>query len=123
MLARQGIDYNSYREDMRQQLAVEQLRQRDVIGRINVTPRELEEFLERQKGRAAANEEFRLSHILVSISASASGAEIDSAEQRIKRLETAILDAQHAAELEERMRGEPLAGLAVGLGLAPPPPQ
>lgn len=83
MLTQQGIDYNGYREDMRQQLAVEQLRQRDVIGRINVTPRELEEFLERQKGRAAANEEFKLSHILISVSASASGAEIDSAEKRI----------------------------------------
>jgi len=83
MLASQGVDYNTYREEMRQQLAVEQLRQRDVIGRINVTPRELEEFIERQQGRATGSEEFKLSHILVSISASASSAEIDAAEARI----------------------------------------
>lgn len=83
MLAQQGVDYNSYRAEMRQQLAVEQLRQRDVIGRINVTPRELDEFLERQEGRASANEEFKLSHILISISASASSDEIDAAERRI----------------------------------------
>lgn len=80
MLEAQGMDYSTYRDDMRKQLSVEQLRQRDVIGRINVTPRELNEYLERQQGRAAGNEEFSLSHILISLSASASPDDIDAAE-------------------------------------------
>ena len=34
-----------YREDSRQDLMIEQLQQRDVIARINVSPRELEQCL------------------------------------------------------------------------------
>jgi parvulin-like peptidyl-prolyl isomerase len=48
-LAAQGIDYAGYRDTLRKELAMQILRQRDVIGRINVSPREIEQFLERQK--------------------------------------------------------------------------
>lgn len=99
MLAEQGVDYNAYREEMRNQLSVEQLRQRDVIGRITVTPRELDEFLERQKGRGSASEEFSLSHILISISASASSAQIDAAEKEINDVHRRALDGESFAEL------------------------
>ena len=37
MLAQEGIDYASYRAEMRDQLIVEQLRQRDVIGSTSST--------------------------------------------------------------------------------------
>ena len=48
-LAAQGIEYSSYREQLRKELSMQILRQRDVIGRINVSPREIDQFLERQK--------------------------------------------------------------------------
>ena len=101
LLARQGVDYNTYREDMRKQLAVDQLRQRDVMGLINVTPRELDEYLERQQGRGSASEEFRLSHILVSVSSSASASDIAAAEARISEI------------YEKAKAGEAFAELAV----------
>ena len=99
LLTQQGIDYNTYREDMRKQLSVEQLRQRDVIGRINITPRELDEYLERQQGRGSASEEFKLSHILVSISSSASSADIDAADARINEIYKMAIDGEPFAEL------------------------
>ena len=83
MLASEGVDYTAYRAEMREQLAIEQLRQRDVTGRIGITPRELDEYLERQKGRAFQNQEFKLSQILISISASATAEDIAAAEQQI----------------------------------------
>ncbi len=82
MLRREGIDYANYRMEMRDQLIVEQLRQRDVIGSINVTPRELEDYLERQAGRANRNVEFKLSHILISTSANADPENVATAEKR-----------------------------------------
>lgn len=99
MLAKQGIEYNSYREEMRRQLAIDRLRQRDVIGRINVTPRELEEYLERRQGRASANEEFQLSHILISVSGSASAAEIDAAEAKVDEIYRRAEAGESFAEL------------------------
>jgi peptidyl-prolyl cis-trans isomerase SurA len=65
-LATQGVDYKQYREGMRKEITLSTLRQRDVIAHINVSPRELEQFLSRQQ-TSAANDEFNVSHILLSL--------------------------------------------------------
>jgi peptidyl-prolyl cis-trans isomerase SurA len=65
-LSAQGVDYKSYRESMRKELTLSTLRQRDVISHINVSPRELDQFIARQQ-TAAANDEFNVSHILLSL--------------------------------------------------------
>src|ERR1700675_5019075 len=65
-LSTQGVEYKQYREGMRRELILSTLRQRDVIAHINVSPRELEQFLTRQQ-TSAANDEFNVSHILLSL--------------------------------------------------------
>jgi len=65
-LEAQGVDYKLYRESMRKELTLSTLRQRDVISHITITPHELDQYLERQK-TAAANDEFNVSHILLSL--------------------------------------------------------
>lgn len=74
-LQAQGIDYKQYRESMRRELTLNQLRDRDVIAHIIVTPRELEQFLARQDS-AAANDQFNVSHILLSLPAAATPEQI-----------------------------------------------
>src|SRR6202521_2414838 len=69
-LEAQGVDYKQYRESMREELTLSTLRQRDVIAHINVTPRELDQYLTRQQ-TSAANDEFNVSHILLSLPAAA----------------------------------------------------
>jgi len=101
MLRQEGIDYANYRMELRDQLIVDQLRQRDVIGSINVTPRELEDYLERQAGRANRNVEFKLSHILISTPTNADPENVATAEKR-------------AWEIYERVTsGEPFVELAI----------
>ncbi len=75
-LQAQGVDYKQYREAMRKELTLSTLRQRDVIAHINVTPHELEQFLTRQQ-TAAANDEFNVSHILLSLPAAATPQQLD----------------------------------------------
>ena len=67
VLALEGIDYNDYRNELRQQLIIEQLRQREVISRIAVTESELDSFLVFQKEQDALNYDYNLSHILLSL--------------------------------------------------------
>jgi len=74
-LQSQGIDYKQYRESMRKELTLSELRQRDVIAHIIVTPHELDQFLERQDS-AAANDQFNVSHILLSLPAAATPAQL-----------------------------------------------
>jgi peptidyl-prolyl cis-trans isomerase SurA len=76
ILQTQGIDYKQYRESMRKELTLSQLRERDVISHIIVTPHELEQFLSRQDS-AAANDQFNVSHILLSLPAAATPQQIE----------------------------------------------
>jgi peptidyl-prolyl cis-trans isomerase SurA len=81
VLAQQGIDYASYREEMREQLTLGLLRQRDVLQRIAVTPREIDQFLAKQS-QTPTNEEYNVSHILIVIPPNATPDQIAQAQQR-----------------------------------------
>ncbi|MBN8280902.1 MAG: peptidylprolyl isomerase, partial [Gammaproteobacteria bacterium] len=99
LLAREGVDYAAYRRDLRRQITVDQLRQRDVLQRINVTPRELEAYLARQEGKASLRQEFLLSHILIAVPANATADEIGKAEQTVNDLYKRIQSGEDFAKL------------------------
>jgi peptidyl-prolyl cis-trans isomerase SurA len=85
-LAQQGIDYRSFRDEIRRQMTLQLLRQRDVIGRINVSPRELEQFMTRQQAAPDRNAEYNVSHILISVPVSASPEQIEAREARAREV-------------------------------------
>lgn len=82
LLAQDGIEYAAYRGEMRDQIVIEQLRQRDVVSRIGISPRELEDFMEREEGKSYRSQQFRLSHILISLPLAATPEELAAAEAR-----------------------------------------
>jgi peptidyl-prolyl cis-trans isomerase SurA len=69
---------------MRKELAIQMLRQRDVIARIYVSPREIDQFLERQKKAPSERNEYNISHILVAVPQAASPEELAEAERKAK---------------------------------------
>ena len=81
-LAAQGIDYASYRDNIRKELAMQILRQRDVIARINVSPREIDQFIERQKKMPSEANEYDLSHILIAVPQTASPEQVEEAAKK-----------------------------------------
>ena len=100
-MAQQGIDYATYREEIRKEITLQLLRQRDVLQHISVTPREIDQFLERQSKTPATNNEYNVSHILIAVGQEASPAQLDAAAKR-------------AQDVYERARGgEDFAKLAV----------
>ena len=80
ILKEQGVNWGDYRREMRRQMILEQLRRIDVIGRITVSPREIDQCLEDLDETVVINSEYNLSHILISVSESATGDEFDEAE-------------------------------------------
>lgn len=99
-LAQQGVNYASYRENARKELTLRSLQQREVLGRINVTPRELEQFIERLKKLPDENAEYDVSHILIAIPSEATQAQVDELAAR-------------AQEVYERAANEDFGRLAV----------
>ena len=100
-LASQGIEYAAYRDDMRRDITLQMLRQRDVLSRITVTPREIDQYLEKQARTPSEHDEYNVSHILIAVSQEAGQAQLDAAAKR-------------AAEVYQRAKnGEDFAKLAV----------
>jgi len=99
LLANDGVDYNAYRKEMRQQLIMEQLRQREVISRIGVTPRELDEYLERELGTAYRDNRYKIDHILVAISSAATPDEINAAQAKADDIYQQLQDGADFAQL------------------------
>ena len=66
-LSHQGIDYPSYREDIRKEITLTLLRQRDVLQHISITPREIDQFLDKQARTPSESNEYNVSHILIAV--------------------------------------------------------
>jgi len=97
-LAAQGIEYKQYRESMRKELTLSTLRQRDVIAHINVSPRELEQFLARQQS-SAANDEFNVSHILLSLAEAATPAQLEAISHKAQDISERASKGENFGEL------------------------
>ncbi len=89
-LERDGISFAYFREQIRNEILMSRLRSNQVDNRVNVTPQEVETFLEGQKGRQERNTEFHLYHILISVPDSASPEQVQAsraeAEEVLGRL-------------------------------------
>lgn len=70
-LEQQGLDYRDYRDEVRREITMQSLRQRDVIARVYVSPREVEQCIAKRKASPGADNEFNLAHILVAIPSTA----------------------------------------------------
>jgi peptidyl-prolyl cis-trans isomerase SurA len=98
-MARQGVDYAAYREDMRREIALSLLRQRDVLTRIYVSPRELEQALDRQAGLADDNAEYDVSHILLSLPESATVEQMNQVERRAQEIQQRAVAGEDFGQL------------------------
>jgi len=91
-LGSQGIDYGVYREEMRKQLVMEQLRQIDVVRGISVAPREIEMCIADLEGNVVGNSDYKLSHILISVPESASADQFAEAGEQAASIYQQIMD-------------------------------
>ena len=81
-LKAEGIDYRRFRENLRDQIMTERLREREVAGRIRVTDGEIDDYLDEQRAKHAANPQLNIAQVLVSVPEGASDAVV--AERRVR---------------------------------------
>lgn len=82
VLKRDGVDYKAFRENLRNQIIVQQLRSRQVINRITVSEQEVDNFIENQRARGTTNTEFHIGHILISTPEAASPEKLQAAKEK-----------------------------------------
>lgn len=100
-LAQDGMSYRDFREQIRREMIIGRVQQNRVNDRIYISPQELRNFLDSPVGRAATADDYRVGHILLSVSGDASADAVEAAERE-------------ASELVEELRaGADFAQLAV----------
>ncbi len=97
-LAKSGMDVAAYRAQTRDQLTIQQLLEREINNRVNVTDNEVSHFLENPQSRADMDVTYNLSHILIGIPESASPEAIQAAK---KRAEDILRQLKAGADFEQ----------------------
>lgn len=104
-LRAEGMDYGRFRANLRDQIMIERLREREVYQRIKVSDEEIEKFLGARREAAQADAETNIAQILVSVAEGLSPAELavrrKIAEDALARVQRGEDFAKVAAEVSE----------------------
>jgi peptidyl-prolyl cis-trans isomerase SurA len=95
----QEVDYPSYRESVRREMTMQVLRQRDVLQRINVSPREIEQFLAKQRNRPSESSEYNISHILIAVPQDPTPRQLEEAARRAEDVSRRARSGEDFAQL------------------------
>jgi peptidyl-prolyl cis-trans isomerase SurA len=102
-----GVSFDAWRNDIRQQMTMARLREREVENRVQVTDSEVDLFLEQLKTRPAEGTEYNIAHVLVRVPEGASPERIRDARSRAEQA------------LAEAKDGAPFARVAASYSDAP----
>jgi len=104
-LRSEGIDYGRFRDTLRDQLAVEKMREREVLARIQVSDREIDVLVDQQRAAAGASTQYNIAQVLVTVPDGASEATVTErqarAEAALKRIQAGEPFAVVAREVSE----------------------
>lgn len=85
-LAQQGISFSRFRDDVRDDIAISRLRDREVDSRIQVTEGEIDNFLAEKAGVSAGAVEYNIAQILLRVPDNASTDRIDATRKQAEDL-------------------------------------
>ncbi len=82
VLEKEGYDFATFREDIRREILISRVQQRQVTDRIMVTEQEIDNFLATQRAQGNTGAEYHLAHILIAVPDASSSERIQAAHQR-----------------------------------------
>ena len=110
-LQKEGVAYPDFREQIRQELTITQLRKREVDQRLHITDQEVDDLIARNKAALQSRRQYHLRHILIAVPEAASPEQVQAAREKAEQvlaqarqgadfaqLAVANSDGQHALE-------------------------
>lgn len=81
VLAKDNVPFDKFREDIRKEITVARLREREVAQKVVVTDSEIDNFIQTQQAQPG-RDEFNVSHILVAVPENASPEQLQARRER-----------------------------------------
>ena len=85
-LAAEGIAYEDYREDIREEIIMGEVRRANVRRRVYITPQEIETLIDLMEQQGAEQAEYRLGHILIGFPVEPTDEDIQAARERADKV-------------------------------------
>ena len=112
----QGIDYNLYRNEVKENLITREIQRRIVAERIKISKKEIEDFLKHKSHIFKENNQYKISSILISVPETPSADEKLSAKNKIKMIQKKFIDGEKFFNLAQNYSdsGNALSGGSLG---------
>lgn len=85
-LAYDGMNYATYREQIRQEMATSEVRNSEVRRRVSILPQEVDSLAEQMASQNSAGTELNISHILLPLSENPTQQQVDDQEKLARQL-------------------------------------
>ena len=115
-LEKDGIPFAKFREDIREEITITRLREREVDNRIAISDGEVDNFIANSKAAGAANEELELAHILIRLPEGATPEQQARQRARAEQARTRLVAGEDFAQVAAAYSDAPdaLQGGAIG---------
>jgi peptidyl-prolyl cis-trans isomerase SurA len=120
VLEKEKIPYTNYREDIRRQILMQRVREREVESKIQVSEAEVDNYLATVASQAGGEREFLLSHIYVTVPEQASAEQIDTRRRRAEDALAQVKGGKVFAEVAAGFSDAPDATSGGSLGWRTP---
>ena len=97
-LEKDGISFNKFREDVREEITIARLREREVDNKITIADSEVDNFLSTRQIQEGKTDDYNLSHILISVPEQASPERL---QERRVRAEQALAQIKGGADFRQ----------------------
>ncbi len=97
-LSKDGVPFNKFREDIRSEITLSRLREREVAQKIVVSDTEIVTYLQGQESQSNRRDEFNVSHILIAVPENASPEQL---QIRRARAEQAMAQIRGGADFRQ----------------------
>ncbi|NIY48087.1 peptidylprolyl isomerase SurA [Cedecea colo] len=94
-LAYDGINYNTYRAQIRKEMTISEVRNNEVRRRVTILPQEVDSLAQQVGSQNDSSTELNLSHILIPLPENPTSAQVDDAEKQARDI---VSQAQNGAD-------------------------
>ena len=104
-----GVSFTQFRDDIRQDIILNRLREREVDSRIQISDSELENFIAAQSGVSADSEEINIAQILLRVPENSASDRVESTRARAEELVAQLKDGADFARVAASFSNAPEA--------------
>ncbi len=116
LLEKDGISLRKFREDIRSEITLARLREREVDNKVNISEGEVDNYLTTQANRGEEQDEFEVSHILIRTPEDASPEDLEKAKTKTQEALKQLADGTNFSQVSAAFSDAPnaLEGGALG---------